>query len=100
MSSNKFPSRQRLISATGLLYSISLPTSNVMTVLLLSVICVAITFLPVFWRDSNGNPQRLQGGSCRGNDQRARQPRRFCRTGTRSDISALKPDLSSPDSWC
>ena len=30
--------------------------------------------------DSNGNPQRLQGGSCRGNDQRARQPRRFCRT--------------------
>ena len=30
--------------------------------------------------DSNGNPQRLQGGSRRGNDQRARQPRRFCRT--------------------
>ena len=30
--------------------------------------------------DSNGNPQRLQGGSCRGNDQRACQPGRFCRT--------------------
>ena len=30
--------------------------------------------------DSNGNPQRLQGSSRRGNDQRPRQPSRFCRT--------------------
>jgi len=28
---------------------ISLPSSNVMTVLLLSVICMAMAFLPVFW---------------------------------------------------
>src|SRR5438477_12975105 len=39
---------------------ISLPSSNVMTVLLLSMICMAMAFLPVFWaipteilRDSN-----------------------------------------------
>jgi ACS family tartrate transporter-like MFS transporter len=38
-----------LIAATGLLCLISLPSSNVMTVLLLSVICVAMAFLPVFW---------------------------------------------------
>jgi len=38
-----------LIAATGLLCLISLPSSNVMTVLLLSVICVGIAFLPVFW---------------------------------------------------
>src|SRR5207249_2052342 len=30
--------------------------------------------------DSNGNPHRLQGSGCRGNDQRACQPSRFCRT--------------------
>ncbi len=37
------------IAATGLLCLISLPTSNLMTVLLLSVICMAMAFLPVFW---------------------------------------------------
>src|SRR5213078_1851645 len=49
-----------LIAATGLLCLISLPSSNVMTVLLLSMICMAMAFLPVFWairteilRDSN-----------------------------------------------
>src|SRR4029450_5444841 len=38
-----------LIAATGLLCLISSPSSNVMTVLLLSVICMAMAFLPVFW---------------------------------------------------
>jgi ACS family tartrate transporter-like MFS transporter len=38
-----------LIAAAGLLCLISLPSSNVMTVLLLSAICVAMAFLPVFW---------------------------------------------------
>jgi ACS family tartrate transporter-like MFS transporter len=38
-----------LIAATGLLWLISLPSSNVMTILLLSVICMAMAFLPVFW---------------------------------------------------
>ena len=38
-----------LIVATGLLCLISLPSSNVMSVLLLSVICMAMAFLPVFW---------------------------------------------------
>jgi ACS family tartrate transporter-like MFS transporter len=38
-----------LIAATGLLSLISLPSSNVMSVLLLSVICMAMAFLPVFW---------------------------------------------------
>jgi len=38
-----------LIATTGLLCFISLPSSNVMTVLLLSVICMAMAFLPVFW---------------------------------------------------
>ena len=38
-----------LIAATGLLCLISLPSSNVTTVLLLSVICMAMAFLPVFW---------------------------------------------------
>jgi ACS family tartrate transporter-like MFS transporter len=38
-----------LIAATGLLSLVSLPSSNVMTVLLLSVICMAMAFLPVFW---------------------------------------------------
>jgi ACS family tartrate transporter-like MFS transporter len=38
-----------LIAATGLLCLISLPSSNVMSVLLLSVICTAMAFLPVFW---------------------------------------------------
>src|SRR6266446_8456931 len=38
-----------LIAATGLLCLISLPSSNVMSVLLLSVICMAMAFLPVFW---------------------------------------------------
>ena len=37
------------IAAVGFLCLISLPNSNVMTVLLLSVICVAMAFLPVFW---------------------------------------------------
>src|SRR6266576_1534496 len=37
-----------LIAATGLLCLISLPSSNVMSVLLLSVICMAMAFLPVF----------------------------------------------------
>jgi ACS family tartrate transporter-like MFS transporter len=37
------------IAATGLLCLISLPSSNVMSVLLLSVICMAMAFLPVFW---------------------------------------------------
>jgi MFS transporter, ACS family, tartrate transporter len=37
-----------LITATGLLCLISLPSSNVLTVLLLSVICMAMAFLPVF----------------------------------------------------
>jgi ACS family tartrate transporter-like MFS transporter len=38
-----------LIAATGLLCLISLSSSNVMTVLLLSVICMGMAFLPVFW---------------------------------------------------
>jgi ACS family tartrate transporter-like MFS transporter len=38
-----------LIAATGLVCLISLPSSNVMSVLLLSVICMAMAFLPVFW---------------------------------------------------
>ena len=38
-----------LIAATGLLCLISLPSSNVMSVSLLSVICMAMAFLPVFW---------------------------------------------------
>jgi len=38
-----------LIATTGLLCIISLTSSNVMSVLLLSVICVAMAFLPVFW---------------------------------------------------
>jgi ACS family tartrate transporter-like MFS transporter len=38
-----------LIAATGLLCLISLPSSNAMSVLLLSVICMAMAFLPVFW---------------------------------------------------
>ena len=38
-----------LIAATGLLCLISLPSSNVMSVLLLSVVCIAMAFLPVFW---------------------------------------------------
>jgi MFS transporter, ACS family, tartrate transporter len=37
------------IAATGLLCLTSLPSSNVMMVLLLSVICMAMAFLPVFW---------------------------------------------------
>ena len=37
------------IAAVGFLCLITLPTSNVMTVLLLSVTCVAMAFLPVFW---------------------------------------------------
>ena len=37
------------IAATGFLCLISLPSSNVMTVLLLSFICMAMAFLPVFW---------------------------------------------------
>jgi ACS family tartrate transporter-like MFS transporter len=38
-----------LMAATGLVCLISLPSSNVMSVLLLSVICMAMAFLPVFW---------------------------------------------------
>ena len=38
-----------LMAATGLVCLISLPSSNVMLVLLLSVICMAMAFLPVFW---------------------------------------------------
>ncbi len=37
------------IGAAGFLCLISLPSSNVMTVLLLSVVCMAMAFLPVFW---------------------------------------------------
>ncbi len=37
------------IGAAGFLCLISLPSSNVMTVLLLSVICLPMAFLPVFW---------------------------------------------------
>jgi sugar phosphate permease len=37
------------IAATGLLCLVSLPSSNVMTVSLLSVICMGMAFLPVFW---------------------------------------------------
>jgi len=37
------------IAALGFVCLISLPTSNVMMVLLLSVVCVAVAFLPVFW---------------------------------------------------
>ena len=37
------------IGTAGFLCLISLPSSNVMTVLLLSVICVPMAFLPVFW---------------------------------------------------
>jgi len=37
------------IAAIGFVCLISLPTSNVMMVLLLSVVCVAVAFLPVFW---------------------------------------------------
>ena len=38
-----------LIAATGLLCLTSLPGSTVITVVLLSVICMAMAFLPVFW---------------------------------------------------
>jgi MFS family permease len=37
------------IAAIGFACLISLPTSNVRMVLLLSVVCVAVAFLPVFW---------------------------------------------------
>jgi MFS transporter, ACS family, tartrate transporter len=37
------------IAAIGFVCLINLPTSNVMMVLLLSVVCVAVAFLPVFW---------------------------------------------------
>ena len=37
------------IGAAGFLCLISLPSSNLLTVLLLSVICVPMAFLPVFW---------------------------------------------------
>ena len=37
------------IGAAGFLCLISFPSSNVMTVLLLSFICMAMAFLPVFW---------------------------------------------------
>jgi ACS family tartrate transporter-like MFS transporter len=37
------------IGAAGFLCLINLPSSNVMTVLLLSVICLPMAFLPVFW---------------------------------------------------
>jgi len=37
------------IGAAGFLCLISLPSSNVITVLLLSLICVPMAFLPVFW---------------------------------------------------
>ena len=37
------------ISATGFLCLVSLPGSSVTTILLLSVICVPMAFLPVFW---------------------------------------------------
>jgi MFS transporter, ACS family, tartrate transporter len=37
------------IGATGFLCLVILPGSNVMTVLLLSVVCVPMAFLPVFW---------------------------------------------------
>src|SRR5260370_4052852 len=37
------------IAAIGFVCLIRLPTSNVMMVLLLSVVCVAMAFLPVFW---------------------------------------------------
>jgi MFS family permease len=37
------------IGAAGFLCLISLPSSNMMTVLFLSLICVPIAFLPVFW---------------------------------------------------
>jgi ACS family tartrate transporter-like MFS transporter len=37
------------IGAAGFLCLVSLPSSNVTTVLLLSVICVPMAFLPVFW---------------------------------------------------
>jgi MFS transporter, ACS family, tartrate transporter len=38
-----------LIAATGLLCLIALPGSTLMTVSLLSMICVLMAFLPVFW---------------------------------------------------
>jgi len=37
------------IAAIGFVCLISLPTSNIRLVLLLSVVCVAVAFLPVFW---------------------------------------------------
>jgi len=37
------------IGAAGFLCLITLPSTNVMTVLLLSVVCVPMAFLPVFW---------------------------------------------------
>jgi len=37
------------IAAAGLLCFISLPRSNMLAVLLLSVICIGMAFLPVFW---------------------------------------------------
>jgi len=37
------------VGAAGFLCLISLPSSNVVTVLLLSLICVPMAFLPVFW---------------------------------------------------
>jgi len=37
------------IGGAGFLYLISLPNSNLMTILLLCLICVPMAFLPVFW---------------------------------------------------
>jgi MFS transporter, ACS family, tartrate transporter len=37
------------VGAAGFLFLTSLPSSNIMMVLLLSVICVPMAFLPVFW---------------------------------------------------
>ena len=87
------------IGAAGFLCLISLPSSNVMTVLLLSVICVPIAFLPVFWAiptEILTTPRRQLPW-----ERSTRWPAsQVLQDRTRLDISALKPDLSSLDSRC
>jgi ACS family tartrate transporter-like MFS transporter len=69
------------ITAAGLLCLITLPSSNLMMVLLFSMICVFLAFLPPFW----AIPTEILSASTAavavgGNDQRVRKRRRLCGT--------------------
>ena len=66
------------IAAAGFLCLIGLPNPTVMMVSLVSMICVVMAFLPVFWAMPT-DAQRIHSGGCSRNDERARQPGRFCR---------------------